>query len=57
VLDGQVAVDLNDQDEFDADELADIQLSGGLAAVDYNFGELAVTTSKLDFVGRARYRT
>ena len=49
-LDGFVAPDLNSNDDVDADALEQITLSSGVDAVDYNFGELALTTSKIDFV-------
>lgn len=55
--DGLLALDQNDQDDFDADAFGGIVLDGGFAAKDYNFGELAVTVSKRDFLGRARYRS
>jgi uncharacterized repeat protein (TIGR01451 family) len=40
----------------DADALHGINLDGGFAALDYNFGELAVTTSKVDFIRPLRFR-
>ncbi len=54
--DGLIAPDLNDEDDIDADGFGGIELNGGYAATDYNFGELAVDSSKLDFVGRVHYR-
>jgi hypothetical protein len=47
---GQPGLDLNEFDERDADHFAGIILQGGFNALDYNFGELAVTVSKRDFV-------
>lgn len=50
--DGLVALDLNDLDDRDADALGDIQIGGGVAATDYNFGELShgVRPSKADLI-------
>jgi len=50
------ALDLNAGDAFDADAFQGITLDGGYAAKDYNFGELAVTTSKANFIRRISYR-
>jgi uncharacterized repeat protein (TIGR01451 family) len=55
-LDGLIALDLNEGDDFDADRMEAIQLDSGYAAKDYNFGELAVTTSKAEFVRPMRWR-
>ncbi len=40
----------------DADAIQQITLDSGFAAKDYNFGELAVTTSKVDFIRPIFYR-
>jgi len=53
---GYNALDQNAADDFDADALQGIVLDGGFAAKDYNFGELEVSVSKRDFLGRVRYR-
>jgi uncharacterized repeat protein (TIGR01451 family) len=53
---GLPAPDLNDKDERDGDAFEGIVLNSGFAALDYNFGELAVTTSKADFIRRISYR-
>ena len=37
------------------DKLHGMNLDGGYAAADYNFGELAVTTSKVDFIRPLRF--
>jgi hypothetical protein len=46
------ALDLNDQDEFDADAIQNLQVDSGYAAKDFNFGEFAVTITKRNFVQR-----
>ena len=43
-------------DNVDADSIQQITLDSGFAAKDYNFGELAVTTSKVDFIRPIFYR-
>jgi uncharacterized repeat protein (TIGR01451 family) len=43
-------------DGLDADSFTQVTLDSGFAARDYNFGELAVTTSKTDFIRAIRYR-
>jgi hypothetical protein len=43
-------------DGFDADFITNISLDSGYAALDYNFGELAVNTSKTEFIRRISYR-
>jgi len=53
---GLPAPDLNAGDQRDGDAFHGIFLDGGFAALDYNFGELAVTTSKVDFIRPIRYR-
>ena len=40
----------------DADSIQQVTLDSGFAAKDYNFGELAVTTSKVDFIRPIFYR-
>lgn len=40
----------------DSDSIQQITLDSGFAAKDYNFGELAVTTSKVDFIRPIFYR-
>lgn len=40
----------------DADAIHQVTLDSGFAAKDYNFGELAVTTSKVDFIRPIFYR-
>jgi uncharacterized repeat protein (TIGR01451 family) len=40
----------------DSDALEGINLSSGYAALDYNFGELAIVTSKTDFIRPLTYR-
>jgi uncharacterized repeat protein (TIGR01451 family) len=52
---GFIALDTNDEDDFDADAFQGIVLGGGFEALDYNFGEQAVTVSKAEFVGRANW--
>ena len=47
---GFPGLDLNSDDSRDAEAFEGIVLQGGYDAVDYNFGELAVTVSKRDFV-------
>ncbi|BBO30604.1 DUF11 domain-containing protein [Lacipirellula parvula] len=53
---GFLGLDMNDQDTADADSIQQITLNGGHAAKDYNFGELAVSTSKVDFIRPIFYR-
>jgi uncharacterized repeat protein (TIGR01451 family) len=47
---------LNPQGTGDSDSIQQITLDSGFAAKDYNFGELAVTTSKVDFIRPIFYR-
>jgi uncharacterized repeat protein (TIGR01451 family) len=47
---GFLAPDTDEDDARDADAFEGIALASGYAARDYNFGELAVTTNKRDFV-------
>jgi uncharacterized repeat protein (TIGR01451 family) len=47
---GLVAPDQNADDQRDSEAFEGIVLKSGFAAKDYNFGELAVTTNKRDFV-------
>lgn len=53
---GRPAPDTSEDDERDGDGFEGIILDSGFAALDYNFGELAVTTSKVDFIRAIRYR-
>jgi hypothetical protein len=53
---GQVAPDTAQDDNRDADALEGIILDSGYQALDYNFGELAITTSKTDIIRPLRYR-
>jgi uncharacterized repeat protein (TIGR01451 family) len=53
--DGRVVPDLNDTDDRDADALEGIVLNGGNDGVDYNFGELAINVSKIDFLRPAAW--
>jgi uncharacterized repeat protein (TIGR01451 family) len=54
--DGMVMLDQNDLDDQDMDALVDIVLEGGFEAHDYNFGELAITVSKRDYIRPLFYR-
>jgi hypothetical protein len=56
IVNGQPGPDTNEDDQRDADALHGINLDSGYAALDYNFGELAVTTSKVDFIRPLRFR-
>ena len=53
---GFLGLDQNAGDGVDADSIQQITLDSGFAAKDYNFGELAVTTSKVDFIRPIFYR-
>jgi uncharacterized repeat protein (TIGR01451 family) len=53
---GFLGLDQNAGDNLDADSIQQITLDSGFAAKDYNFGELAVTTSKVDFIRPIFYR-
>jgi uncharacterized repeat protein (TIGR01451 family) len=53
---GQLAPDQNADDGRDGEAFEDIVLGSGFAAKDYNFGELAVTTNKSDFVRPLAWR-
>lgn len=53
---GFLGLDQNAGDAVDADSIQQITLDSGFAAKDYNFGELAVTTSKVDFIRPIFYR-
>jgi uncharacterized repeat protein (TIGR01451 family) len=53
---GMVAPNQNAGSGRDADAFEGIVLSSGFAAKDYNFGELAATTSKRDFVRNMAWR-
>ena len=55
-LNGLIAPDLNSDDDRDADAIESITIAGGHDARDYNFGELALTVSKRDFVRPIVYR-
>ncbi|MCC6491944.1 MAG: DUF11 domain-containing protein [Pirellulales bacterium] len=55
-VNGMISPDVGAEDGRDADSLEGLVLSGGFQALDYNFGELAVTTSKVDFIRAIRYR-
>ncbi|RIK75620.1 MAG: hypothetical protein DCC67_15055 [Planctomycetota bacterium] len=55
-VNGQVAPDTVGDDQRDGDALEGVVLGSGFEALDYNFGELAVTTSKVDFIRAIRYR-
>ncbi|MAT70260.1 MAG: hypothetical protein CMJ58_12145 [Planctomycetaceae bacterium] len=56
LADGLIAPDTNAEDDRDGDAIGGINVAGGYAARDYNFGELAVNVSKRDFVRRIVYR-
>jgi hypothetical protein len=47
-----IALDQNDLDDTDADAIQNLQVDGGYAAKDFNFGELAITTTKRNFISR-----
>ncbi|HMP05581.1 MAG TPA: SdrD B-like domain-containing protein, partial [Lacipirellulaceae bacterium] len=47
---GQIVPDTNSNDDRDADAFEGIVLGSGYAARDYNFGELAVTATKRNFI-------
>jgi uncharacterized repeat protein (TIGR01451 family) len=49
-LNGLVAPDQNAADQRDSEAFEGIVLSSGFAALDYNFGELAVTATKRNFI-------
>ncbi|QDT71152.1 DUF11 domain-containing protein [Lacipirellula limnantheis] len=53
---GFLGLDTVGNDNADADSIQQITLDSGYAAKDYNFGELAVTTSKVDFIRPIFYR-
>jgi uncharacterized repeat protein (TIGR01451 family) len=53
---GEPALDPVADDDRDGDAFHNIVLDGGFSALDYNFGELAVTTSKTDFIRPIFYR-
>jgi hypothetical protein len=53
---GLPAPDQDATDQRDGDAFEGIVLNSGFAALDYNFGELAVTTSKADFIRPIFYR-
>jgi uncharacterized repeat protein (TIGR01451 family) len=53
---GVLGPDLNAGDKVDDDSIQLVTLDSGFAAKDYNFGELAVTTSKVDFIRPIFYR-
>jgi uncharacterized repeat protein (TIGR01451 family) len=53
---GFLGLDQVANDGVDADSIQQITLDSGFAAKDYNFGELAVTTSKVDFIRPIFYR-
>ncbi len=53
---GLLAPDQNADDDRDGEAFEDIVLNSGYAAKDYNFGELAVTTNKSDFVRPLAWR-
>jgi uncharacterized repeat protein (TIGR01451 family) len=53
---GVNAPDLDPTDFRDGDAFQDVFLDAGFAALDYNFGELAVTTGKTDFIRPIFYR-
>ncbi|MCA9235377.1 MAG: DUF11 domain-containing protein [Planctomycetales bacterium] len=50
LADGLIAPDTNADDDRDGDAIGGIVINGGNDARDYNFGELAVSVSKRDFV-------
>ncbi|MEM9660352.1 MAG: hypothetical protein AAF961_18465, partial [Planctomycetota bacterium] len=54
--DGLIAPDLNAEDDRDADAFEQIGLISGIAARDYNFGELASNVSKIDFIRPLYFR-
>jgi hypothetical protein len=51
--DGVPGLDLNADDDIDADSFANIHLTAGNDGTGYNFGELAVTVSKRDHIHTA----
>jgi hypothetical protein len=53
---GFLPIDLDVVDNIYPDSINEINLASGFAAKDYNFGELAVTTSKVDFIRPIFYR-
>jgi uncharacterized repeat protein (TIGR01451 family) len=53
---GFVVFDSNPSDDRDGEGFDFIEISSGLAAKDYNFGELAITTNKRDFVRPMTWR-
>jgi hypothetical protein len=53
---GFVAPDSQADDDRDSDAFEGIAMQSGFEAKDYNFGELAVTTNKRDFVRPLTYR-
>jgi uncharacterized repeat protein (TIGR01451 family) len=53
---GAVSFDSTPGDGRDADGFEGIEISSGFAAKDYNFGELAITTNKRDFVRPMTWR-
>ncbi|MBA3482183.1 MAG: DUF11 domain-containing protein, partial [Pirellulales bacterium] len=56
VLNGLLAPDLDPADFRDGDAFQEIFLDSGFAALNYDFGELAITTSKTDFIRPIFYR-
>jgi uncharacterized repeat protein (TIGR01451 family) len=55
-INGSIPPDTQADDGRDADAIEGIKLSSGFAAKDYNFGELAITTNKRDFVRPLAWR-
>jgi hypothetical protein len=53
---GLVAPDLVAGDDRDGEAFEGILLDSGFDALDYDFGELAITTSKTDFIRPIVYR-
>ena len=53
--DGFLAPDLNADDDQDADAIEGITLAGGQDGTEYNFGEQAINTSKIDYISRSNW--
>jgi hypothetical protein len=56
LINGLLAPDLDTTDLRDGEAFEGVFLDSGFAALDYDFGELAVTTSKVDFIRPIFYR-
>jgi hypothetical protein len=53
---GVLAPDLDPTDFRDGDGFEEVFLDSGFAALNYDFGELAITTGKTDFIRPIFYR-